>query len=87
MQAVPLLAQKFSSLGVSGTLVVGAREKADDAQQDGLGCLDGAPPLCCELVAVLILLRRVQNRDAQGSRVRVDVGVKGDGILEGQGWR
>lgn len=86
-RAGPVLAQQLGRLGVGGALVVGARKEADDAEQDGLGGLHGAPALGGALVAELVLLGRVQDRYAQQARVRVDVGVEGDRVLEGEGRR
>lgn len=82
MQAVPLLAHQLGGLGIGGALVIGAGEQADDAQQDGLGGLDGTPSLCSTLVPVLILLGWVQDRDAELAIMRVDVGVEGNRVLE-----
>lgn len=80
----PLLPQQLGSLRICRALVVWARKQADDAQQDRLGGLDGTPPLGGAFVAVLVLLGRVQDGDAQEARVRVDVGVEGDGVLKGE---
>lgn len=82
-----LLAQQLGGLGVGGALLVGAREQADDAEQDGLGGLHGAPALGGALVAEAVLLGRVQDRDAQQARLRVHVGVERHRVLEGQGRR
>lgn len=61
-------------------------QQADHADQDRLGRLDRAPPLRGLLVPVLVVLRGVQDRDAEQAR-GVDVGVEGDRRLEGQGRR
>lgn len=84
--ALLLLAQHARGLDVGRALLVGAVEQADGAQQDRLGGLDGAPALRGGLVAVLVLLGRVQDRDAELA-VLVDVGVERDRVLEGQGRR
>ncbi len=78
-----LLAQQPGGLHVGRALVVGILKETDDTQQDRLGRLHGAPALARGLVAVLVLLRGVQDADAQLA-ARVDVGVERDGGLEGQ---
>lgn len=87
VHAIPLLAQQLGGLGVRGTLVVRACKQADDAQQDSLGSLHGAPPLGRTLITVLVLLGWVQDGDAEQSGIRVDVWMEGDGVLEGEGRR
>lgn len=54
----------LSGFDIGGALVVGTAQHADDAQEDGLGCLDRRPALGGGLVAVWIVGRRVQNGDA-----------------------
>jgi hypothetical protein len=83
MLALPLLTEHTCSLYVGRALVVGAVEEADGADQDAFRCLDRTPALRCILVAVLVVLGWVQDRDAEVS-VFVDVGVKGDWLLEGE---
>lgn len=78
-----LLTQHPRSLYVRGALFVGAIEQTNDAKEDRLGGLDGTPALGGGLVAVLVLLGRVQDGDAELA-VLVDVGVERDGILEGE---
>lgn len=78
-----LFAQHPRRLDVRGALFVGAIEQTDDAEEDRLGGLDGAPALGGGLVAVLVLFGRVQDGDAELA-VLVDVGVERDGSLEGE---
>lgn len=78
-----LLAQHPRGLDVRGALFIGAVEQADDAEEDRLGRLDGAPALGGGLVAVLVLFGRVQDGDAELA-VLVDVGVERDGVLKGE---
>lgn len=86
MLALALLTQHPRRFHVGRALIVGAMEQADGAQKNGLGSLHWTPALRGGLVAVLVLLRRVQNRNAQLS-VFVDVGMERDRVLEGEGGR
>ena len=52
-------------------------QQTNDTQQYRLWCLHGTPPLGRALIAVLVVFRRVQDRDAEPA-VGVDVGVEGD---------
>ena len=91
-----VIAPHARRLDVGGTLVVGPAQHADDAEQDGLGRLHGRPALGCRLVPVLVLLGRVEDRDAhlavlvdcrahaRKGRVRV-TGSGGDGMGDGKG--
>lgn len=49
---------------VGGALVVGTAQHADDGEEDGLGGLDGGPALGGVLVAVGVVLRAVEDGDA-----------------------
>lgn len=75
--------EQLGGLQIRRALVIQFAKQADDADQYGLGGLHRGPALRRALVAVLVLLGRVQDRDAQLAR-RVDVGVEGDGRLEDQ---
>lgn len=59
-----VLAPQARRLDVGGALVVGPAEHADDAQEDGLGRLDGGPALAGGLVAVGVGGGGVQDGDA-----------------------
>lgn len=78
-----LLAQHPRCLDVRRALLIGAVEQADDAEEDRLGRLHGAPTLGGGLVAVLVLFGRVQDGDAELA-VFVNVGVERDGVLKGE---
>lgn len=85
---VPILlfAPQPRSLDVGRAFVVRSVKETDDAQKDRLGCLHRRPTLCSRLVSVLVVLGRVQDRDAEQAR-RVNVGMEWDWRLESQrGW-
>jgi hypothetical protein len=84
--AFSLLTEQLGRIQVGGALVVGLVKQGQDADEDGLGGLDRAPTLGSALVAVLIVLGRVQDGDAELA-VGVYVGVEGYGRLEDElGW-
>jgi len=59
-------------------------QQANHTQQDRFRRLHGAPALGCALVPVLVVLRRVQDRNADEPR-GIHVGVKRHGRAEGHG--
>lgn len=61
-------------------------QQADHAQQDRLRRLHRRPALCRRLVSILVVLGRVQDRDAEQAG-RIDVWVERDRGFEGQGGR
>ena len=74
-------AEEFRSVDISRTLIIRVAEEAEDAEEDSLGGLDGAPALGLVLVPVLVALGLVQDRDADFAR-RVHVRVEGHRRLE-----
>jgi hypothetical protein len=83
MLALPLLTQHARSLHVSRALVVGAVEETDSAEQNRLRRLNRTPAFGGSFVAVLVLLGRMEDGDAQLA-VLVDVWVEGNRVLEGK---
>lgn len=59
-------------------------QQTNHAQQNRLGRLHRGPALRGGFVAVLVVLGRMQDRDAQEAR-GIDVRVEGDGCFEGEG--
>lgn len=79
--ALLLLTQHPRRLDVCGALLVRAVKQADCAEQDRLGRLHGTPPLRRRFIAVLVLLRRMQDGNAQLA-ILVNVGVERNRVLE-----
>jgi hypothetical protein len=78
-----LLTEHPRRLDIRRTLIVRRVEQTDGAEKDRLGSLDGRPSLGGCLVACLVLLRWVEDGNAEAA-VGVDVGMEGDRRLEGE---
>lgn len=75
----------LACLDIRRAFIIRASQHADDAEKDGLWSLHGIPTLGGRLIAILVILRRVQYADAHLTG-RVDVGVKEFGDELECGW-